>query len=95
MVSTGTRGGTLMWELLLVNLGITAGKAIAESLLADAAAKAKLAADADAECKRTDEAIEKLNLTSDERDRANLARAAIDDALFHAGLKDDPNTIKP
>lgn len=75
------------WEMLLVNLGITVGKTVAESLLANAAEKAALAANADAECKKTDEEIAKLNLTSDERDRVNLARARIDDELFRAGLK--------
>lgn len=75
------------WEMLLVNLGITVGKAVIQSIISNAAAKAQLAADADAECKKTDEAIAKLNLTSDERDRVNLARAHIDDELFRAGLK--------
>lgn len=82
------------WEMLLVNLGLTVGKTIAEAALAKAEAKAKLAAEADAECKKTDEVIAKLNLTSDERDRANLARARIDDALFHAGLKPSSATDK-
>jgi hypothetical protein len=74
------------WEMLLVNLALTVGKAAAEAKLADAARRAKLAAEADEECRKTDEQIKQHNLSSEERDRVNLIRARIDDERVRAGL---------